>query len=92
MLYSISKAEEEGSPLKDALSLSGKLSLCTELEASVLMKMADRRLNSVVSTSAGRLFDAVSAICGICRHSTFEGEASMALEFAAERYEKTVPG
>ena len=92
MLHSISKAEEEGSPLKDALSLSGKLSLCTELEASVLMKMADRRLNSVVSTSAGRLFDAVSAICGICRHSTFEGEASMALEFAAERYEKTVPG
>ena len=61
-------------------------------EASVLMKMADRRLNAVVSTSAGRLFDAVSAICGICRHSTFEGEASMALEFAAERYEKAVPG
>ena len=56
------------------------------------MKMADRRLNAVVSTSAGRLFDAVSAICGICRHSTFEGEASMALEFDAERYEKGVPG
>ena len=53
------------------------------------MKMADRRLNAVISTSAGRLFDAVSAICGICRHSTFEGEASMALEFAAERYDGT---
>lgn len=92
MLHSISKEEEEGSPLKDVLALSSKLSLCTELEASVLMKMADRRLNSVVSTSAGRLFDAVSAICGICRHSTFEGEASMALEFAAERYEKTALG
>ena len=52
------------------------------------MKMADRGLNAVTSTSAGRLFDAVSAICGICRHSTFEGEASMALEFAAERYDK----
>ena len=91
MLHSISKEEEEESPLKDALALSSKLALCTDKEASVLMKMADRRLNAVVSTSAGRLFDAVSAICGICRHSTFEGEASMALEFAAERYEKTVP-
>lgn len=90
MLYSISKKEREGSALKDALNLSRKLALCTEQEASVLMKMADRRLNAVISTSAGRLFDAVSAICGICRHSTFEGEASMALEFAAERYEKAV--
>ena len=89
MLHSISKEEEECSPLKDALALSEKLALCSRQEASVLMKMADRRLNAVVSTSAGRLFDAVSAICGICRHSTFEGEASMALEFAAERYEKT---
>ena len=92
MLHSISIEEEEESPLKDALALSSKLALCTDKEASVLMKMADRRLNAVVSTSAGRLFDAVSAICGICRHSTFEGEASMALEFAAERYEKAVPG
>ena len=91
MLHSISKAEEENSQLKDVLFLTRKLSLCTDQEASVLMKMADRRLNSVVSTSAGRLFDAVSAICGICRHSTFEGEASMALEFAAERCEKTAP-
>lgn len=90
MLYSISKKEREGSALKDVLNLSRKLALCTEQEASVLMKMADRRLNAVISTSAGRLFDAVSAICGICRHSTFEGEASMALEFAAERYEKAV--
>ena len=92
MLHSISKHEDGVSPLKDALALSGKLALCTDKEASVLVKMADRRLNAVVSTSAGRLFDAASAICGICRHSTFEGEASMALEFAAERYEKTMPG
>ena len=89
MLHSISLGESGGSPLKDIKELSKALKLCTEQEASVLAKMADRKLNAVVSTSAGRLFDAVSAICGICRHSTFEGEASMALEFAAERYEKS---
>ena len=49
--------------------------------------MADRKINAVISTSLGRLFDAVSAILGIRRQSSFEGEASMALEFAAEAYE-----
>ena len=86
MLHSISREEDAPSALRDARALAGELGLCSDQEAAVLMKMADRRLNAVISTSAGRLFDAVSAICGICRHSTFEGEASMALEFAAERY------
>ena len=47
--------------------------------------MHDRKLNSVVSTSAGRLFDAVSAILGIKYENTFEGEASTALMFEAMR-------
>ena len=50
--------------------------------------MAQRHLNAIESTSAGRLFDAVSAILGIQKSSTFEGEASMALEFAAEAWQK----
>ncbi len=45
-------------------------------------------INAVESTSAGRLFDGISAILGIRKKSSFEGEASMALEFAAEAYEK----
>ena len=54
--------------------------------------MLDRKLNCVVSTSAGRLFDAVSAILGIRKSSTFEGEASMALQFAAEAWIEAHPG
>ena len=50
--------------------------------------MAQQGLNSVVSTSAGRLFDGVSAILGLARQSSFEGEAAMQLQFAARRWMK----
>ena len=69
-----------------AAEIIEKLELCTKQEANVQFTMADRRINTVISTSAGRLFDGVSAILGIRRKSTFEGESSMALEFAAEEY------
>ena len=72
--------------LEKTLDTVQKLGLCTEQEATVLVTMAQRKLNAVTSTSAGRLFDGVSAILGIRRASTFEGEASTALEFAAEAW------
>ena len=75
---------------KKAAEITEKLELCTKQEANVQFTMADRKINAVTSTSAGRLFDAVSAILGIRRKSTFEGEASMALEFAAEEYRETM--
>ncbi len=35
---------------------------------------------SPLSCGAGRLFDAVSALIGVCRNNTFEGEAAISLE------------
>ena len=72
--------------MEKTLDTVQKLGLCTEQETKVLVTMAQRKLNAVTSTSAGRLFDGVSAILGIRRASTFEGEASTALEFAAEAW------
>ena len=82
MIYGYTKDREQ------AWEIIEKLGLCSEQESKVQFTMADRRINAVVSTSVGRLFDAVSAILGIRRQSSFEGEASMALEFAAEAYEQ----
>ena len=73
---------------ENAKNIIKELELCTEPEANVILTMAQRHLNAIESTSAGRLFDAVSAILGIQKSSTFEGEASMALEFAAEAWQK----
>ena len=54
--------------------------------------MHDGKLNSVVSTSAGRLFDAVSAILGIKFENTFEGEASTALMYEAMKCSNHICG
>lgn len=82
MIYGYTKDREL------AWKIIEKLGLCNEQESKVQFTMADRKINAVISTSVGRLFDAVSAILGIRRQSSFEGEASMALEFAAEAYEQ----
>ena len=37
------------------------------------------------TTSMGRLFDAVASLTGLCHHASFEGQAAMEVEFAAER-------
>ena len=82
MIYGYTKDREK------AWEIIEKLGLCSEQESKVQFTMADRKINAVMSTSAGRLFDAVSAILGIRRQSSFEGEASTALQFAAEEFEQ----
>lgn len=69
----------------DVPALAERLGLCTMAEARVVQAMVRRGINTVVSTSAGRLFDAVSAVLGVRRASSFEGEAATQLQFAAER-------
>ena len=72
----------------DSYDVVQKLQLCDEANYKAQLFMTRQQINSVISTSAGRLFDAVSAILGLCRASTFEGEGAMKLQFAAERGQK----
>ncbi len=52
---------------------------------SVTHAMLKRSLNSPVTTSMGRLFDAAAALLGICGQATYEGEPAIELEAAAWR-------
>ena len=54
-------------------------------DAHTLHSILGKRTHSVVTTSAGRLFDGVAALLGLARRNSFEGQAAMQLEFAAER-------
>ena len=72
-----------------AAEIVRQLGLCDEQTCRVQLMMHDRKLNAVLSTSAGRLFDGVSALLGVRTASTFEGEAATALQFAAERSEQS---
>jgi hydrogenase maturation protein HypF len=49
-------------------------------KTAFLIRMMDRRINCPLTSSCGRLFDAVAAILGIGHHVTFESQAAMALE------------
>lgn len=63
----------------------------TPREADVLAAMLDRGLQSPITTSMGRLFDAVAALSGVRVQAGFEGQAAMALEFAAGEEEAVEP-
>ncbi len=56
-----------------------------EREAAVIQTMLARNLNSPVTSSAGRLFDAVASLVGVCHHNRFEGQAAMMLEWIIDQ-------
>jgi hydrogenase maturation protein HypF len=49
-----------------------------------LKRMLATNLNCPLTSSAGRLFDAVASVTGLRQESRFEGQAAMDLEFALE--------
>lgn len=54
-------------------------------QLSVLEQQLEKRINCATTTSCGRLFDAVSALLGVCLRPSFEGQAAMQLECLAAR-------
>jgi hydrogenase maturation protein HypF len=56
---------------------------CPPQERRVLAHQLRTGLASVATSSAGRLFDAVASLIGVCHEVDFEAQAAMALEAAA---------
>jgi hydrogenase maturation protein HypF len=54
-------------------------------QIALVDSMLTRRIQTVETSSCGRLFDAVAALLGLASEVTFEGQAAVALEAAAER-------
>lgn len=52
-------------------------------ETDIIAQMLSRELNSPLTSSVGRLFDCIAAMLGLCRYSSYEGQAAIALETEA---------
>ncbi len=76
-LYALGRADEIGSRLSKAVS---------EAHANTLRTMLERHMNSPVTSSAGRWFDAVAGLLGVSVRQSFEAEAAIALEKLATGY------
>ncbi|MER7751913.1 carbamoyltransferase HypF [Kitasatospora sp. NPDC097643] len=70
--------ERLGEPIEDAFSHR-----LDPREVRTVVRMIERGFNSPTASSAGRLFDAVSALLGLRDDASYEGEAAVALEQAA---------
>ena len=80
----VAAGEDDGAPELPA-SLAGRVD--PERWRDVA-RLARTGLASPVTTSAGRLFDAVAALCGATLRPTYEGQAAMELEALCDLSER----
>ena len=66
-----------------------------EIDDKLISSALENDINTVYSSSMGRLFDAVGALLGICDYNTYEGKCGVMLEIEASKankpYELTLP-
>ncbi len=66
---------------KDFLNMDiPSLTQIDNTDIETVMRALELKINTPLTSSAGRLFDAVSALTGLCNHSNFHAEAPMRLE------------
>ena len=74
---------------KDALTLDlAFLNEVSSLELELIKKQLEKGINSPLTSSCGRLFDAVSALIGIRGRIDYEAQAAIEMEMAADESER----
>ncbi|WP_457748133.1 carbamoyltransferase HypF [Sulfurimonas sp.] len=76
-IYTLEELEQLNIPLLKAFNKE-------ELQTLYIMK--EKSLNTPYSSSVGRLFDGIYALCGYIKTLGFEGESGMVLESLAKKY------
>ena len=74
-LYNLPSALTNGLTLLDRID---------PVELEIVRRQIKGRINSPLTSSCGRLFDAVSSVLGVCDVITYEGQAAIELEMLAD--------
>jgi len=61
----------------------------SEIDLALIQQMLLKGIQSPVTSSAGRLFDAAASLAGLRQETSFEGQGAMELEFAVQACECT---
>ncbi|MCF6766990.1 carbamoyltransferase HypF [Thiotrichales bacterium 19S11-10] len=87
--FSQDKVQKE--PWRMAIALADQFNLDDHFlldkipQANQFKQLLNYKANHQITTSCGRLFDAVSSLLGICHYNTYEAEAAMRLEALVEK-------
>ncbi|ACV24887.1 carbamoyltransferase HypF [Methanocaldococcus fervens] len=71
---------------EEAFDFIKKYNFFSEKELALLKFQLEKKLNCPITTSTGRVLDAVSALLGICFEKTYDGEPSIRLEPEANKF------
>jgi len=84
-LWALAEAEGRAGPPALPVALRGRVSERRWRQVAELLRTG---INSPVTTSVGRLFDAVAALCGLRSEVNYEGQAAIELEAACDPSER----
>ncbi|XRO75689.1 carbamoyltransferase HypF [Methanocaldococcus sp. 28A] len=71
---------------EEAFDFIERYNFFSEKELRLLKFQIEKKINCPITTSTGRVLDAVSSLLGICFEKTYDGEPSIRLEPVANRF------